>query len=153
MCLLKSTIFPKIAKEPIIVYKYMVYYQGDWVQSPFLLGPLYKIGDTMKSGLSPLFGILKTKIGKEGVHSVFDESGSEFPSYRRSLFVDLCFVMCEIPKGALYYTNYYKSEFASGKLKLLKIVSIDHGLGNTEKIRKQRNIKKIKHGQKRRKNA
>lgn len=158
MCLRKSTVFPKIAAEPIIVYKYMKYYQDDWVQSPLLLGPLYEIGDTMKSSVSPLFGIFTRLIGMEGVHSIDDSSGNDSEFFRRSGFDDLCLVECEIPKGSLYYEScgLQTKHFASGRIKLLKILTLYPGLQSSpqtinNKNKKQRNIKKIKHGHKRRK--
>lgn len=119
MCLESVRLFPRIAKEDIVVCKRLAYCDGKlftWYQD-------YPVTNTVMKAKLTLFTIIKllfkAKIRgryaiEEGViHSYnancFASELGEFDGYTMT-------VEAVIPKGALYYKSYWGDTYASNKL-------------------------------------
>lgn len=125
MCLESTRLFPKRAKEDIVVGKVLHYVEGKLFTSI----RDYPITNTVLKTNSWLFAILKLLFKGKSTFGYLIEGGV-FHSYNldssSGYFNDCVFsgivdgrtlyVKAVIPKGALYYKDYWGHSYASNKL-------------------------------------
>lgn len=120
MCLESTRLFPKIAKEDIVVCKQLAYCDGKlktWYRD-------YPVTNTIMKTKFPLFTIVKL-LFKSRIHGRYSIEEGFIHSYSNAS----CFynelgefdgytmhVKAVIPKGALYYKDYWGGTYASNIL-------------------------------------
>lgn len=125
MCLESTRLFPRRAKEDIEVGKKLAFYNGElitWYQDY----PVTNVVMKTKPNLFTIIKIYLTKtinnrflIGEGFIHSY---NLNDFNRYDKYLFEksafdgDTMYVKAVIPKGALYYKDYWGHSYASNKL-------------------------------------
>ena len=119
MCLESSRLFPKRAKEDIVVCKKLAYYNGKlvtWYED-------YPVTSMIMETKFTLFTIIKILFG-DRIHGRYLIGEGVIHSYDTKPFADelgkfdgyTMFVKAVIPKGALYYKDYWGHAYASNKL-------------------------------------
>lgn len=118
MCLESVRLFPKIAKEDIVVCKKLIYDRGKLVTF-FMEYPVTSM--IMKTKFT-LFTIIKL-LFKDRIHGRYIVEEGVIHSYDAILPNDdnafngrVLYVKAVIPKGALYYRDYWGYAYASNKL-------------------------------------
>lgn len=122
MCLIKTHMFPKRAKEDIVVYKELNNIGKYVYMTPYQHTPV-KLNSYIYNSLPIWFGIFNSnKIEGEGVHSY------TYPS--KGLFKAI------IPKGSWYYIGWGIVDCASNKLYITneQVCSVSNGKVITRKI-------------------
>jgi hypothetical protein len=119
MCLESARLFPRIAKEDIVVCKKLAYCDGKlvtWYRD-------YPVTNMIMKTKFILFTIIKL-LFKDRIHGRYNIEEGFIHSYNTIIFgtelgefdgYTMC-VKAIIPKGALYYKDYWGSTYASNKL-------------------------------------
>lgn len=136
MCLVTKNPQPKVAKEPIRVYKVMLKHVGETIKIegeydfyfPCQRGGA-NIGDTVKatSNKKPDFcPSFNTTTAEEGIVYLIEGQGvhaySTLEDARNSHLVYEVITEWEIPAGAKYWRNLRKNEIAATEMKFLRVV-------------------------------
>lgn len=119
MCLESARLFPRIAKEDIVVCKKLAYHNGKlvtWFRD-------YPVTNMIMKTKFILFTIIKL-LFKNRIHNRYIIEEGFIHSYNaKHLSAELgkfdghtLYVEAVIPKGALYYKDYWGSTYASNKL-------------------------------------
>ena len=121
MCLIAKRIFPKRAKEDIIVYKVLDCISKDKFTTP-LQGTKVYLGMTLKAKNSILqtliqFLIRPKVIMGEGVHAYTRTENAYFWKGRKQAVT-----VWIIPKGTLYWLGKYNSEIAARKMVFIDVL-------------------------------
>lgn len=120
MCLIKSSIFPRVAIKDIIVYKGIMEqgrgYITPWKNHPIVIGEIQKPSRSLMDIISDLF---YKEINGGYIHSFTDLGRCRRYFYGWGRIV---YVKCLIPRGTLYWTGDIE-DIASRKLKYLEIIN------------------------------
>ena len=121
MCFIKEKKRHSIAKEDIVCYKivYRDKYRDCYLSE--YMGFIYKLGETYKENSAKILALLDERDTLNC--GVFHSYKTLKPSILHPWRVSSHAIKCIIPKGACYWVNNYRNEYASTAIKVVEEVA------------------------------